>query len=336
MEIPILVLALAYTLATFFSPSPPESARIIKKLVLFGLFFLLANSLDSETEKSRLINTWLAATIIASGWTVIEYFRGTSRPGGFFGYMTFGHFAAIFLSVSLSLIGLKNYKRMSLLSMSVFALGAVALLLTRTRGAWIGLLAGIFLFFIIKLKWLSLATSAVTLVLIILVSFNYFPNSKLGKDITSILRPFDRQSPRVVGSNLRRWHMWKASTRMFKEHPLCGIGPYQFKKQLPNYLSEEVKTEIFKHHSYDEAHSIYFDYLASMGIMGFLGLLFFLFMVFRLLVTKYKTYNPGFEKNLILGVLIAFTSFCVGGLFNQTFHDSEILLNLCFLLGLVL
>jgi len=336
LEIPILVLAIVYILAISFSPSPLESAEILKKLVLFGLFFLLANSLNSEAEKSRLINIWFLGAIIASVWTAIEYFRGVSRPGGFFGCITFGHLAPMFLGVSLSLIGLKNYKRTSVLSVLVFAVGVIALFLTFTRGAWIGFIAGLGLFFIIKRKWFSLATCAVALVLIVLVLCVYFPNSEPGKAAASLLQPFNKRIPRVTGSNLRRWYQWKASWEMFKEHPFLGIGLSKFREELPNYLSEEVEAEVFQHQSYSTAHSIYFDYLATMGIMGFLGLLFFLITAFYLLVSKYKTCNPGFDKNLALGVLIAFASFCIGGLTHQSFHDSEILLNLCFLLGLIL
>jgi O-antigen ligase len=199
-----------------------------------------------------------------------------------------------------------------------------------------GFIAGLALFFIVKRKWLFLATSTVALVLIVSVLFTHFPNSEPGKAVRSILQPFDKQVPRVVGSNLARLYKWKASWEMFKEHPFFGIGPYQFRKELPNYLSEEVDAEIFKHHSYHHAHSIYFDCLATMGIIGFGGLLFFLFTVFYLLISKYKSCDPSFDKNLALGVLIAFTSFCIGGLTHQYFHHSVILLNLCFILGLVL
>jgi len=73
-----------------------------------------------------------------------------------------------------------------------------------------------------------------------------------------------------------------------------------------------------------------------MGIAGFLALLLFFFTIFRLLISKYKSCDSAFDKNVALGVLIAFTSFCTSGLFEQTFQNSEILLNLCFLLGLVL
>lgn len=336
LEIPILVLVIVYVLAISFSPCPLESIWILKKLAPFGLFFLLANSLASQVKKSRLINIWLLGTIIASVWTVIEYFRGASRPGGFFGPITFGYFAPMFLGVSLSLIGLKDYKRTSILSAAAFTIGLIALFLTSTRGAWIGFIAGLGLFFIIKRKWLFLATSAVALVLMVFVLSAYFPNSGLGETVRSLLRPFDKQVPRVVGSNLRRLYKWKASWEMFKVHPLFGIGPYRFEEELPNYLSKEVKAEIFQHVSYSHAHSIYFDYLATMGIMGFSGLFFFLITVFRLLVSRYKSCSLGFDKNLALGVLIAFTSFCTGGLFHQCFHRSQILLNLCFLLGLVL
>jgi len=336
LEIPFIVSAIVHIGAILFSPSPLESAEILKKLVLFGLFFVLTNSLDSEIEKRRLIDVWLLGVIIASAWTVIEYFRGIPRPGGFFGCMTFGHFAPMFLGVSLSLIGLKNYKRTSILSVLTFIVGVFALFLTLTRGAWIGFIAGLVLFFIIKRKWFSLATSVSVLVLTALILSIYLPNSGAGETIRSLLRPFDAQDPRVVGSNLRHWYKWEASWEMFTEHPLFGVGPYQFEKELPNYLPEEVKAQIFRNRSYGHAHSIYFDCLATMGIAGFLALLFFLFTVFRLLIWKYKSCDSTFDKNLALGVLIAFTSFCTSGLFEQTFHDSEILLNLCFLLGLVL
>ena len=337
LEIPIIVFAIVYIAAILFSPSPSESAEILKKPILFGLFFVLTNSLDSEIEKRRLIDVWLLGTIIASIWTVIEYFRGIPRGDlSFFGCMTFGHFALMFLGVSLSLTGLKNYKHTSILSALTLIVGVFALFLTYTRGAWIGFIAGLVLFFIIKRKWFALATSAVTLILITSVLFTYFPNSGPGKAVTSLLRPFDKQVPRVAASNLKRWYKWKASWQMFTEHPLFGVGPQRFQKELPNYLSEEVDAEIFQHRYFGHAHSIYFDYLATMGIAGFLALLFFFFTVFRLLISKYKSCDSTFEKSLVLGVLIAVTSFCIGGLTHQSSHDSEILLNLCFLLGLVL
>ena len=336
LEIPIIVFAIVYIAAVLFSPSPSESAKILKKPILVGLFLVLTNSLDSEIEKRRLIDVWLLGAIIASAWTIVDYFRGTPRPGGLFGCITFGHFALMFLGVSLSLIGLKNYKRTSILSVLTFIVGIFALFLTCTRGAWIGFIAGLALFFIIKRKWLFLATSTVTLILIVSVLFTYFPNSGPGKVVTSLLRPFDKQVPRVLDSNLGRWYKWKASWEMFTEHPLFGVGPHQFQKELPNYLSEEVKAKIFNHRTFGHAHSIYFDYLATMGIAGFLALLFFFFTVFRLLISKYKSCDSTFDKSLVLGVLIAVISFCIGGLTHQSSHDSEILLNMCFLLGLVL
>lgn len=336
LEIPIIVFAIVYIAAILFSPSPLESAKILKKLILVGLFLVLTNSLNSEIEKKRLIDVWLLGAIIASAWTIIEYFRGTIRPGGFFGCITFGHVALMFLGVGLSLIGSKDYKRTSILSVLTFTVGVLALFFTCTRGAWIGFIAGLALFFIIKRKWFALATSAVTLILIVSVLFTYFPNSGPGKAVTSLLRPFDKQVPRAAASNLRRLYKWKASWQMFTEHPLFGVGPHRYQKELPNYLSEEVKEEFFKNCTFNHAHSIYFDYLATMGIAGFLALLFFFFTVFRLLISKYKSCDSTFEKSLVLGVLIAVISFCIGGLTHQSSHDSEILLNLCFLLGLVL
>lgn len=336
LEIPIIVFAIVYIAAILFSPFPSESAEILKKPILFGLFFVLTNSLNSEIEKRRLIDVWLLGAIIASTWTIIDYCRGTPRPGGLFGCITFGHFAVMFLGVSLALIGSKSGKRTSMLSVLTFIVGVFALFLTCTRGAWIGFIAGLVFFLVIKRKWFPLAASVSVLVLTASILSIYLPNSVAGETVRSLLRPFDAQDPRVVGSNLRHWYKWEASWMMFTEHPLFGVGPYQFEKELPNHLPEEIRSQIFHNRSYGHAHSIYFDYLATMGIAGFLALLFFLFTVFRLLISKYKSCDSIFEKNLVLGVLIAVVSFCIGGLTHQSSHDSEILFNLCFLLGLVL
>jgi O-antigen ligase len=278
LEIPIIVFAIVYIVTILFSPYPLESAKILKKPILVGLFLVLTNSLNSETEKSRLIDVWLLGAIIASAWTVIEYFRGTIRPGGFFGCITFGHVALMFLGVSLSLIGLRNYRRTSILSVLTYIVGVLALFFTCTRGAWIGFVAGLVLFYIIKRKWFSLATfvsaaSVLILVLTTLILSIHDPNSDPAKAARSLSRPFDKQVPNVAESNLRRLHKWKASWMMFKDHPFFGIGPCQFKRELPNYLSEEVKEEFFKDRTFNHAHSIYFDYLATMGIAGFLALL---------------------------------------------------------------
>jgi len=66
MEIPIIVFAIVYIAAILFSPSPLESAKILKKPILVGIFLVLTNSLDSENEKCRLIDVWLLGAIIAS------------------------------------------------------------------------------------------------------------------------------------------------------------------------------------------------------------------------------------------------------------------------------
>ncbi|UCG59732.1 MAG: O-antigen ligase family protein, partial [Phycisphaerales bacterium] len=236
LEIPIAALAAACVLAILSSPSPFESAQILKKLALFGLFFLLANSLDSESEGSRLIDTWLLGVILASIWIFVQHFQGTSRPGGSFGYIVFGHFASMFLAVCLPLIGLKNNKRTFILSLSAFAVGVPALLFTLTRAGWMSFLVGLAVFLLVRRRWLLLSTSVSALVLVGLILSIYAPNSSAGIQIRSLMRPFDKEVPRVVSSNLHRWFMWKASLQMFKKHPFLGVRPRRFKEELPNYL----------------------------------------------------------------------------------------------------
>ena len=334
--VPIIAIGVVFAVSTLFSPFPTESVSIFKKLILLCSIPLIILSIDSQKQKRMLLDFWLLAALIISALAIIEGVMGAGRPGSFLGPITFGHVIVMVLPISLAMLLFKNDKYRYILAAIVLCVATVAIIMNNTRGAWIAGIPGIALIFIVRRNWLLITAFIIVLAAGCIFLFSCFPDSNLAKRVHSVLSPFDKKQGYVAKHNMPRWHKWKAAIGMAKDHPVVGVGPEQFKRRLPEYLSDEVKAKYFRNVHYENAHNMYLDYAATMGIPGLLVLLFFIFSCFRELISKYRNCAIGYNKNLLLGVLAAFVCFCISGLTHQSMHDSEILLNICFLLGLAL
>jgi O-antigen ligase len=65
--------------------------------------------------------------------------------------------------------------------------------------------------------------------------------------------------------------LWTTAWQMFTDHPLLGVGPYNYRWFYPNYTGEPLDVT--------HTHSLFFGLLADTGI---LGLAAFLWMLFHL------------------------------------------------------
>jgi O-antigen ligase len=126
----------------------------------------------------------------------------------------------------------------------------LALLLTQTRSAWLGMMAGTIVIGIARSRWL-IAVLVLLVVLFLLLAPNEFRQRA-----ASIFDP-------SMTSNLTRIHMIETGWRMFLDRPLVGTGDIDL-KQL--YLTYTVPI--------DEAegghlHNNIMMLLVTLGIVGF-------------------------------------------------------------------
>lgn len=334
--VPIMAIGVVFAASTLFSPFPSESVGIFKKLILLCSIPLIILSINSQKQKHLILYFWLSGALVTCVWAIIQGAMGIERPGGFLGTISFGHFAAMALPIALAMALFKNNKYRRILAAAVFCTGAIAMLINQSRGGWLAVIVGITLVFVVRRNWLLIATFIVVLTAGCIAIIICMPDSELARRIYSVSSPLSKQQDYFATYNRPRWYKWKAAIGMAKDNPVLGVGPDQFKRQLPEYFSEEVKEEHFASVRYENAHNMYFDYAATMGIPGLLVLLFFIFSCFRQLNSKYNDCVIGFNKNLLLGVLASLVCFCMSGLTHQSMHDSETLMNICFLLGLAL
>jgi len=112
----------------------------------------------------------------------------------------------------------------------------------------------------------------------------------------------------------------------FKAHPFLGHGFGRFALELEKYPERKARAGNQGH-----SHNIYLDLLAGSGMLGFFTFCWFLVVGFRYLLRKRKQQKDSVWNCAIWGVWV---SFLCGGLFDEYFLWSQILIPTMVLLGL--
>ena len=140
--------------------------------------------------------------------------------------------------------------------------------------------------------------------------------------ISSLLDPYH-------GTNVQRINQWKTGWRIFKAHPLFGVGDIDLNQIYLQYRAP-YETETFGH--------LHNDYVHVLAILGGVGLVVFLFLLFKIYSVDVRIYselkNIPFASSFALGTIGAFTAMLVSGLGEWNFGDQEIATMLWFFTGL--
>jgi len=164
-------------------------------------------------------------------------------------------------------------------------------ILSQTRGAFIGLAAGIFvlvLYFIIAGKGNLRKWSSITLGILVVLGIGLYAirnvpavkNLPEGRLLQISLSDTTAQT--------RLW-VWAEAWHGFLERPVFGWGPENFttvfdKYFNPNFFVPAGNTQTW----FDRAHSVYFDYLTETGIVGLLAYLSIFFIFFMSLFKHHR------------------------------------------------
>lgn len=140
--------------------------------------------------------------------------------------------------------------------------------------------------------------------------------------IASIVDPFHV-------TNMERLQQWATGLRIFKAHPIFGVGDIDLQKTYSKYK------RYYERENYGHLHNNYVQFLVILGAFGFIIVLYLLVKIFLLNVKIYKHLkNIKFADSYALGTLAAFCGFLVSGLAEWNFGDHEIITMVWFTLGL--
>jgi len=190
-------------------------------------------------------------------------------------------------------------------------------LLTFSRGGYVGLLFGAFLFFFSLLHQSSLWKKQLLRVSVIIffVGVVIFL-SPVG---TRLLSSFSQAD----NSNVERLRLWQEAEIFVFEHPLLGSG-------LGNYSLSVKPTATYREPIY--AHNLYLDIAVELGITGLFFFLGFLFLGARTAWKKWQVEGDIFSLAIFASLVI----FSVHSLFETPLFSVHILPLLLFLLAVTI
>ena len=303
-----------------------QSLLFARRFWLLAAVWLFAAHGRAGRRRACLAGAFLVGAVLAALYGL----RGAARAADLTiehrltlaqGYMTGGGLMMIAALVALAFVVGGPRGRGRLLAGAALAPLLLALVLTMTRGAWLGWLAGAAVVLALRrARWLiQLAVVVVALVALA-------PASARDRFLSSFELRHERNTQREI--------MWRTGWRMLRDHPLTGVGDRDLKQVYARYHAGE-QVEIQGH-----LHSNLVQFGAIWGVPGLLLGAAFLLSMPVLLLRRRRAWRalgaaapPGAEA-WTLAALAVWTGFNVMGLFEWTFGDAEMALALFIVVGM--
>lgn len=285
--------------------------------------FLLINIIKERKEFLILEKVFLFCGGLVGGYYIYDYIKNLKTISmnleyRFEGFKNIAYSAGLLMMGSLYVFGvIWNIKSIKELKekyyyIIVLFLSLSGLLLTKTRAAILGFLAGVIFIVIMKfsIKNFLLLLLATTIV------FTVLPKS-IKYRVTNITIKKDTENMNKISDNFRRV-MWKGSIYTWENNKIFGVGASGTKYWVQKYADENIDKDgnIFpgikrENFTFGEAHSIYLNILAEMGIFSILYFIqFFIFIPILILKNIRDSENTG-EK---LGASSAIIGYFVYGI----------------------
>jgi O-antigen ligase len=324
---PVLGLSAVTVLSALLSGHALASLAASKGLLLVAALYVVADALPGPPAAGRFVfGLTLAATVAAViGLLQVGLCPGLEEPvpsphwlyhrcdraHGFFSiYMTLAGVLSLVLLGTLPrlLRGGQHLRRIA----APWLLMLWGLILTYTRGAWIGFAAGVLTVAatVRRGRWLLVAG------LLLLAG-------------AALLAPYEVRhrflslgDPEEAGVR-ERVYMWRSGLAMWREHPVLGVGPGGVKREYERYaLPEAVKKRT------GHVHNAPLQILVERGVLGLAAWLWLWVAFFRhgMGVLRRLPEDSVRERALVIGSTAAIVGFLVGGLSEYNFGDSEVVM----------
>ena len=340
------VLVLANFISVIFSTHFGISLRGFfgKELKFIIIFFMLVESISSKRRLKVILTVITISTMLLIADSAVQYYSGKDFLRGYAwarltaSLTTANGFSAWLIVIIPLFLGLLFdpkiiNKRVKFILYPLIGALLICLLMTYSRGGWLGLIIGLLLMawyvfkdFKLKIKILSLSV-----IVGFFAIFLILPQPIRAK-VDAIGRVNFRSSGTVnsrikltlktgEGSTPIRFHLWGESLRLVRDYPLTGCGLNTYSTVARNYKSF-YWGGVYPHNSY-------LQMAAEIGLLGLFVFFWFLFTFFRMGLRHFKK-----SKNyLVLGLLSGILAFLAHAFFDTHLYSLQLVVLFWFMLG---
>jgi len=310
-DIFVVLIYFTIIMSILFSGNRINNTEIVKLTYLSIFFFLSKGIIKRSIDYNLIYTVYLILFVILivcvfesiicflQYFNIIEYHGPIVYESVIFG--TLGHPNQIgsFFSISIVLLAglylISKHNILKAISLCVIVISLIIVVLTKSRGSWLGLISGlIFLFYDNIIGYWKNIKSYVAKILIIVALF------ALISFLVIYLFNFNK------ASSIGRIFIWKVTWEMVKSHPLEGIGYGNYQMEFPAYqkifLSQHPEFYNFAGNVFD-SHNQFLQTLAENGIIGlviFCSFWCFIFYSFFVYKEKQKMIYQIFISSLVV------------------------------------
>lgn len=330
---------LVLVLLTIFSITPVGSLRDMGfHLAAFTVFLVCYNQLETREQLYRFLLLALLVALVVSLYGIYQFAVGVevdaswvdeeahpllrTRVFSFFGNPNvLAEYLLLFIPFGLALAWTAGDLLKKMLFLGITGAMVLTLLLTFSRGGWVGLAVAVFVFLLLQDRKALLALFFLGLVSA-LAGTAFLPEVFLQRILT-IGSPFDT-------SNIYRILVWRESLLIISDYWTTGVGlgHQVFQEIYPYYMLTRDKTPF-------HAHNTYLQLLLEIGLAGFL--VFFWFMVSTAkkgLKTLFRAPDP-FLGGVIAASLAALAGLLAQGMVENVLYLLKIIMLFWLTIGLL-
>jgi len=322
----------------------------------FIIFFCTIDTIRSPVQIRRIVKCMLITCGLVCAYGMYGYYSGIAiRDGRFVATFEYhsrvAKYISLLLPIAVSLFFYYRDKANRIYLFVLIGMCGFSLILTMNRTSWVAILVSmLFISFAVKKRYLILLFASVCSLLIVVMPAKFLVHAKT---ITQIGDYFS--SNKAMGERLL---CWKASLAMFRDRPFWGIGPgkknfreayQQYSKKIegtdnsqtsgisseqPNEKKLKKKKKIKIPEKLSHAHNIILHILSENGIIGLLVFLWLFTAIFHTALKSWKSFNPGYEKILTMGIAASLISIFSHGL-TDSFWKKPDALFLWYIIGIL-
>jgi len=286
------------------------------------LMVTVADRMSVASRGRRLLDILIGAGTVMALWGLVQIAqRGVEfRVTGSMGYMTYAEIMMLIVMVVLGRMIFEPTWKSAFRWLPVLAVMVAALLLTQTRGAWLGAMAGVVvLIWIRDRRFLVLVPVAAVLVVLVMPQ-------PVRQRLEGVLDLTD------ITAN-ERVFMWRAGVAMVRDHPLTGVGPGNVRQAWPEYrLPDDPWLE---ERGWTHMHSNLVQVAAERGLLGLVTWIAIWVAWFVLAFRSRPRDDIPSRARWATGIAVT-VAFLVAGLTEWAYGDTEIVYLAYFLMALPL
>lgn len=296
------------------------------------LYIILINITDSHKRIRTILSIVVLSIGLGSILGISEYLLSTKSIvklqihslGNTPGYLVIMIGLMIGLLVNMKL---RTLERAVLILITL--LSGIALILANSRMSWGSLVVIFVTFSLLKRTKAMFKTMLLSLLLFVILIVSFV---MINHDIP-LTRIKTLANPITDAAFISRIPIWKGSLAMALDHPILGVGPKCFQTDWDWELDEKrQKYGIPWEHG--QAHNMFLNVAAEMGIMGVIALVIWLACYIYFLFRSKKVIKDELTLSLWYGALGGWIALIVGGMMDS-YIGSEVSILIMLILALL-